>query len=114
MCVPEGPYISSGSGSWLFLTGLLLLCRLTADRALGASLPSDRASLCLAVTNVEPVCCGSIHPFLLRFQPVHGRDVFMPGIKMVLEIHLLLGIFLNLIFLLSVPCLCGILGEVSS
>lgn len=40
MSVPEGPYISSGSGSWLFLTGLLLLLRLTADRALGASLQS--------------------------------------------------------------------------
>ena len=47
MCAPEGSYISSGSGSWLFLTGLLLLCRLTADRALGAS---HRASFCLAVT----------------------------------------------------------------
>lgn len=40
MSVPEGPYISSGSGSWLFLTGLLPLLRLTADRALGVSLQS--------------------------------------------------------------------------
>lgn len=49
MCVPEGPYIFSGSESWLFLTGLLLLCRLTADRALGASLQSstEPPSACL-------------------------------------------------------------------
>lgn len=72
---------------------------------------------------MEPVCCGSIDPFLLGFQPVHGRDVFMPGVKMVLEIHLLLGTFLNLTFMLNVPTgpvsvafllLCGILGEFSS
>lgn len=46
---------------------------------------------------------GSIDPFLLWFQPVHGRDVFMPGVKIILEIHLFLGAFLNLTFLLNVP-----------
>ena len=89
----------------------------------GISAVLSRASLCLAVTNVEPVCCGSVDPFLLRFQLVHGRDVFMPGVKTVLEIRLLLGTFLNVTFLLNVPTgpvsvafllLCGILGEVSS
>lgn len=54
---------------------------------------------------------------------MHGRDVFMHDVKMVLEIHLPLGTFLNLTFLLNVPTgptsvafllLCGVLGEVSS
>jgi len=53
MSAPEGPYISSGSGSWLFLTGLLLLFRLTADRALGASLQSAEPSLFLTVTKLS-------------------------------------------------------------
>lgn len=54
------------------------------------------------MSKVEPVCCGSIDPFLLGFQPVGGRDMFMPGVKMVLEIHLLLDTFLYLT-LLNVP-----------
>lgn len=71
---------------------------------------------------MEPVYCGSVDPFLLMFQPVHTRDMFMPEVKMVLEIHLLVATLLNLTFLLNVPAgpisvahlLCGILGEVSS
>lgn len=51
---------------------------------------------------MEPVCYGSLDPFLLGFQPVHGRNMFMPGVKMVLDIHLFLGIFLNLTLLLNV------------
>lgn len=48
-------------------------------------------------------CCRSIDPFLLYFQRICGRNVFMPGVKMVLEVHLLLCVFLNLTFLLNVP-----------
>lgn len=54
------------------------------------------------MTNLS-LLLGSIDPFLLWFQPVHGRDVFMPGVKIILEIHLFLGAFLNLTFLLKVP-----------
>lgn len=54
------------------------------------------------MTNLS-LLLGSIDPFLLWFQPVHGRDVFMPGVKILLEIHLFLGAFLNLTFLLKVP-----------